>query len=67
VWHYLTDTNNWFMVDTVRKNQMLLWYERVALEFGREPDFDTFQTKFRAYNRFSYGWKDWSFIYGHNV
>lgn len=67
VWHYLSDANNWFMVDSVRKNQMLLWYERIPLEFGREPDFETLHTKFRAYNRYSYGWKDWAWVYGHVV
>ncbi len=67
VWHYLTDTNNWFMFDSVRRNNMLLWYERIPLEFGREEDFDTYQAKFRAYNRYSYGAKDWSFVYGQNV
>jgi hypothetical protein len=67
VWHYLTDTNNWFMIDRQRMKQSLLWYDRVALEFGRETDFDTFTAKFRAYMRFSYGWRDWAWVYGHAV
>lgn len=67
VWHYLTDANNWFMLDSSRQRKSLLWYNRIPLEFGLEEDFDTFTAKYRAYTRFSYGWRDWSFIYGHNV
>lgn len=67
VWHYLTDTNNWFLIDSSRMKQALRWYERAPLEFGREEDFDTFTAKFRAYMRYSYGSVDASWIYGHAV
>lgn len=67
VWHYLTDTNNWFMIDSGRMNESLLWYNRIPLEYGAEEDFDTLQAKFRGYARYSYGWTDPLFIYGHNV
>lgn len=67
VWHYLTDANNWFMIDSGRMRRSLLWYDRIPLEFGLEDDFDTFQAKFRAYMRYSYGWRDWSWVYGHAV
>ena len=67
VWHYLTDSNNWFMCDSGLRAQYLAWYDRIALEFGRESDFDTFMAKYRAYMRFSVGWVDWRFIYGHAV
>lgn len=67
VWHYLTDTNNWFMAESSRMKRSLLWYDRIPVEFGREQDFDTFQAKFRVYMRYSYGWRDWSWVYGHAV
>lgn len=66
VWNYLTDANSWFLIDSGRMRQALQWFDRIPLEFGREQDFDTFQSKFRAYNRFSLGWSDWRFIYGQN-
>jgi hypothetical protein len=66
VWHYLTDANAWFMIDTFRMKQDLIWYERIPLEYGSEGDFDTFQAKFRAYMRYSRGWRDWRWIYGNN-
>lgn len=65
-WHYLTDSNAWFMLDTGRRARDLIWYERIPIEFGREEDFDTFEAKFRAYMRFSRGARDYRFIYGQN-
>ena len=66
VWHYLTDANAWFSIDSARMRRDLIWYERIPLEFGREEDFDTFEAKFRAYMRYSRGWRDWRFVYGQN-
>lgn len=65
-WHYLTDSNAWFMLDSGRRGRDLIWYERIPVEFGREEDFDTFVAKFRAYMRFSRGFRDYRFIYGQN-
>lgn len=67
VWNYLTDTNNWFMAESTRMKESLLWYNRVPLQFFQENDFDTFQAKFAARMRYSYGWRDASFLYGHAV
>jgi hypothetical protein len=66
VWHYLTDTNNWFLTDSARRRRSLLWFDRIPIEFAREEDFDTFIAKFRAYMRYSYGWRDYAWILGHN-
>lgn len=66
VWHYLTDANAWFMMDSGRRRQSLLWYDRVPIEFANTSDFDTLIGKFRAYQRFSLGWSDWRWIYGAN-
>lgn len=66
VWHYLTDANAWWMIDSARRNRSLLWYDRIALEFDRESDFDTLTAKYRAYGRWSYGWRDYAWLYGQN-
>ena len=65
-WHYLTDATAWFMLDTARMKRDLIWDERIPVEFGREEDFDTFQAKFRAYMRYSRGFRDYRFIFGQN-
>lgn len=67
VWHYLTDPTNWFVFDSGRRRRSLLWYERIPLEFAQDGDFDTLQNKWRGYMRYSYGWRDWAWVYGHNA
>jgi hypothetical protein len=66
-WHYLTDPTNWFLFDGGRRRRSLLWYDRIPLEFGQEGDFETLQNKFRGYMRYSYGWRDWAWVFGHNA
>ena len=41
VWDYLTDSNNWFMLDSRMAKQYLLWFNRVPIEFNKDKDFDT--------------------------
>jgi len=65
-WHYLTDSTAWFMVDSGRMKRDLIWYERIPVEFGKEQDFDTLEAKFRAYMRFSRGFRDYRWIFGQN-
>ena len=67
VWDYLSDSNNWFFIDSALMKNMLVWYDRIPLEFGQVKDFDTLIAKYRAYMRYGRGWNDWRFIYGHNV
>lgn len=67
VWDYMTDSNNWLFADSVLMKQMLEWYDRIPLEFGKDKSFDTFIAKYRAYMRYGYGWSDWRWLYGHNV
>lgn len=65
-WHYLTDANAWFTLDVPRMKRDLLWYERIPVEFDKEKDFDTLIAKFRAYMRFSRGFRDFRWVYGQN-
>lgn len=67
VWHYLTDANNWFMAEGARRRQFLNWFDRIPVEFAAEEDFDTLQRRYRAYMRYSFGYDDARWIYGHLV
>lgn len=67
VWDFLTDSNNWFMIDSAMMKDFLNWYDRVPLEFFQDKSFDTLIAKYASYMRFSLGWSDWRWIYGHNV
>jgi len=42
----------------------LNWFDRIALEFAQEEEFDTLVAKFRAYMRYECGWSDWMWILG---
>ena len=68
VWDYLTDSNNWFLVDSMMAGMYLNWYDRVPMEFAMDPTSDfSLEARFRGYMRYSYGWDDWRWIYGHEV
>ena len=67
VWDYLSDSNNWFMLDSRMAKMYLKWFNRVGIEFNKDKDFDTLISKFASYMRFSMGWSDWRWIYGHAV
>jgi hypothetical protein len=65
---YLTDVNNWFLIDSVQAAMHLLWFWRVRPEMTMDPASDfNLVAKYRAYMRYSFGWDDWRFIYGQEV
>jgi len=68
VWDYLTDANNWFLIDVPMAKMYLLWLNRKDLEFSMDPTSDfSLEARFRGYMRYSYGWSDWRWVYGHAV
>jgi phage major head subunit gpT-like protein len=67
VWDYLTDSNNWFLIDSRYAKMFLKWFDRIPVEFNKDKDFDTYIAKWSTYTRYSYGFSDWSWIYGANV
>jgi phage major head subunit gpT-like protein len=68
VWDLLTDANNWFMIDSGLAKRHLIWLNRSNLEFAMDPASDfNLEARYRGYMRYSYGWSDWVWIYGHNV
>jgi len=60
--HYLTDADAWF----IRTNAPdgLKHFERRAMKFDIDNDFDTENAKFKATERYSFGWTDPRAIYG---
>ena len=67
VWDYLNDSNNWFMLDSRMMKMYLKWFNRIPVEFNKDKDFDTYVAKWSTYVRYSYGFSDWKWIYGHQV
>lgn len=60
--HYFTDTDAWF-VRTNTPHGMKL-FEREAVEYSEDNDFDTDNMKYKAYMRFVPGRDDWRGVYG---
>ena len=62
VWHYLTDANAWFMVDSNLMRQSLHWFNRVPLSIRLESTDTTVFATYVARMRYSYGWSDWRWV-----
>ena len=60
--HFLTDTNAWFMKTDVPNG--LKHFERVAMSTGMDTDFDTGNSRYKARERYSFGWSDPLAIWG---
>jgi phage major head subunit gpT-like protein len=54
--HYLTDTDAWFVKTDCPEGMRM--FERRALSFQRDNDFDSSNAKAKATMRFSVGWTD---------
>ena len=64
----LSDSGNWFLVDSLGARMHLNWFWRLMPQFIPASDND-FQSKFRLRGRmrYSYGSDNFTWIYGHNV
>ena len=60
--HYLTDTDAWFIKTDVPNG--LKHFVRAPLKTAMEGDFDTGNVRYKARERYSFGWSDWRGIYG---
>ncbi len=64
VWHYLTDTDCWFLLSE-KANHQLKFFWRVKLgALRRGTDFDSTNLKHLARMRFSVGYSHWMGTYG---
>lgn len=59
--HYLTDSDAWFIRTNAPRG--LIGYNRQAVEFDTDNDFDTKNARASAYERYSVGWTDWRGLY----
>jgi len=60
--HYLTDTDGWFIVTDVKDG--LKHFNRRAVSFDMDNDFDTENAKYKATFRASWGFTDPRAVYG---
>lgn len=64
VWPWLTNPDAWFLIDSTKKRQHLVWLDRIMPEYDGMKDFETEDFKFKGYMRFSRGWSHWTWIAG---
>ena len=60
--HWLTDTNAWFLLTDIPNG--LKHFTRVALSNSMDGDFDTGNVRYKARERYSFGWSDPLAIFG---
>ncbi len=60
--NYLTDSDAWFIRTNAPSG--LCWFDRNAVEFSKDEDFDTDNAKAKAYMRFVPFWGDFRGLYG---
>jgi hypothetical protein len=60
--HYLTDVDAWF-IKTDSPNG-LKHFNRVGMKTGMEGDFETGNVRYKARERYSFGWSDFRAVYG---
>ena len=67
VWDEITSQYNWFGIDSRLMKLNLLWFDRNKLELNKDTAFNTYESRFSAYMEYSYGWRDYVWVYGHNA
>jgi hypothetical protein len=60
--HYLVDTDAWFIKTDVPNG--MKHFVRAPLKTAMEGDFDTGNVRYKARERYSFGWSDWRGVYG---
>jgi hypothetical protein len=60
--HYLTDVSAWFLLTDAPNG--LKMFQRAPIRTAFEGDFDTGNVRYKARERYSFGWSDPRGIYG---
>jgi hypothetical protein len=60
--HFLTDTNAWFLTTDVPNG--MKHFVRTAMSTGMDGDFDTGNVRYKARERYSFGWSDPLGVFG---
>ena len=60
--HYLNDNDSFFIITDVPNG--MKHFDRAPLKTSMEGDFDTGNVRFKARERYSYGWSDPRCVFG---
>ena len=64
--HYFSSAHAWFLRNTIPGGTGMKYYERHAIAFDQDNDFDTMNAKAKGYERYSFGWSDPRAVFGVN-
>lgn len=59
---FLTDADAFYIRTDL--DDAIRMFQRTAAEFAQDGDFDTYNVKYKGYERYSVGWSDWKGVYG---
>jgi len=62
VWPYLTSATQWFLIDSIKMRQSLIWFDRVPINITRKNQDETLFATWVGRMRYSYGWRDWRWV-----
>jgi hypothetical protein len=63
--HYLTDPDAFFLLTSVTdQGEGLKMFQRTGMETNMEPDFSTGNIRYKARERYSFGFSNWRGVYG---
>lgn len=60
---YWSSSTNWALTNSLLRQDMLLWIDRIEPMYGRITEFDTLQIKSRGYMRYGVARRGWRFGY----
>jgi hypothetical protein len=60
--HYFTDPDAYFIRTNAPAGMTM--FQRIKAEFAQDGDFDTANLKYKAYERYSFGWSDFRGAFG---
>ena len=61
------DTNDWFIADSKKMKEQLMWIDGIKPEFNSTTDFDTLVRKYSSYAVFAWGFTNWRWVVGSSV
>jgi len=64
--HYFSSPHAWFIRNSIPGKTGMLYFERHAIAFDQDNDFDTMNVKAKGYERYSFAWGDPRCMWGVN-
>ncbi len=66
VWPYITSTTQWFLIDSIKMKQSLIWFDRIPVGIVPKVEDKSIWATWIARMRYSYGWRDWRWVFRGN-